>query len=106
SRQMAANSRRKRMAETKTVVRKAELPAPIITVMQGLMPHVPALLPPDLTTEQFRAALWLELSGRPQLHDCTPASLRECVVKAAMAGLLPGRDCHLLPFGNRRQGGA
>jgi phage RecT family recombinase len=73
--------------------------------MQGLMPHVPALLPPDITPEQFRAALYLELAGRPALAECTQESLRDAVIKAATYGLLPGRDCHLLPFSNRRKGG-
>jgi phage RecT family recombinase len=77
----------------------------MVQTMQGLMPHVPALLPPDITPEQFRAALYLELAGRPGLAECTQESLRDAVIKAATYGLLPGRDVHLLPFANRRKGG-
>lgn len=80
------------------------LSALMVATMRGLMPHVPALLPPDISTEQFRAALYLELSGRPDLAECTQESLRDSVIKAATYGLLPGRDCHLLPFRNRRKG--
>lgn len=90
------------MAETQAVQRKADLlPAPIISLVQALVPDCKVLLPSDITTEQFRAALWLELTGRPQLHTCYAESLRECVVKAATYGMLPGRDCHFLPFGEK-----
>jgi recombination protein RecT len=84
--------------------RAHDLPVAMVSVMQGLMPAIPRLLPPDISTEQFRAALFLELSGRPALSDCTPDSLRDCVVKAATYGLLPGRDCHFLPFRSKRGG--
>lgn len=87
------------MAETKAVQRKADmLPAPIVSLVQALVPDCNALLPPDITTEQFRAALWLELTGCPELNDCYPDSLRTCIVEAAQDGMLPGRDCHFLPF--------
>jgi recombination protein RecT len=92
------------MADTAVAKRSTLAPA-MIQTMQGLMPHVPALLPADITTEQFRAALYLELSGRSGLNDCTAESLRDAVIKAATYGLLPGRDCHFLPFSNRRKGG-
>ena len=76
------------MAETKPAIRKADmLPAPIITLMQSLVPDCATLLPADITPEQFRAALWLELTGRPDLHDCTGQSLRECVWVVARQGL-------------------
>jgi recombination protein RecT len=90
---------------SKSLARQSALPAPMVQTMQTLMPHVPTLLPSDISTEQFRAALYLELSGRADLADCTQESLRECVVKSATYGLLPGRDCHFLPFRNKRKGG-
>lgn len=89
------------MVETATVTKRT-LATPMIQTMQGLMPHVPALLPQDIPAEQFRAALYLELSGRNSLGECDQDSLRDCVIKAATYGLLPGRDCHFLPFSNRR----
>ena len=86
----------------KTSVRKADmLPAPVITLVQSLVPDCNTLLPADISSEQFRAALWLELTGRPALHTCYTASLRECVIKAATYGMLPGRDCHFLPFSEK-----
>lgn len=91
------------MSETAVIKRTSLAPA-MVSTMQSLMPHVPALLPPDITTEQFRAALYLELSGRPALNECSADSLRDAVIRAATYGLLPGRDCHILPFGNRRGG--
>ncbi len=87
------------------LAKRSALPPAMIQTMQGLMPAIPDLLPPDISTEQFRAALYLELSGRRELADCTQDSLRDCVIKAAMHGLLPGRDCHLLPFRTRGAGG-
>ena len=84
--------------------KSALLPAAVAEVARGLMPTIPKLLPPDMPIEQFRAALYLELTGRPALYECTPESLRDCIIKAATYGLLPGRDCHLLPF-RTKQGG-
>jgi recombination protein RecT len=82
-----------------------KVPHPLARQMENLLPKVEDLLPADIRFEQFRAALYLELSGRPELADCTPESLRDCVIKAATYGLMPGRDCHLLPFANKRSGG-
>ena len=90
--------------KAKAETQQSALPVVMLQTMQALMPQIPALLPADISTEQFRAALYLELSGRHDLADCTPESLRECVIKSAMHGLLPGRDCHLLPFRNKRHG--
>jgi len=81
------------------------LPELMNAQLGSLLPKLTSLLPPDIATEQFRAALFLELTGRPDLAECTPESIRECVVKAATYGLLPGRDVHFLPFRNRRKGG-
>lgn len=93
------------MAEKAVQTRKLLLPDTTTAMLRGLMPSLPALLPADITTEQFRAALWLELTGRAQLKDCTLQSIRECAIKAATYGLLPGRDCHFLPFNDRKKGG-
>ena len=94
------------MADVKAVTRKADmLPAPMVGMIQALVPDCATLLPPDISTEQFRAALWLELSGRPALSESLLDDLRQCIVKAATFGLLPGRDCHFLPFRNKQKGG-
>jgi recombination protein RecT len=89
------------MSEATALQKKSTLPPAVLESLQALTPRFPDLLPQDITTEQFRAALWLELTGRPTLSECTPASLRECAVKAATYGLLPGRDVHFLPFRTR-----
>lgn len=88
----------------KAVAQQQTLAPVLVQTMAGLMPQIPDLLPPDITVEQFRAALFLELSGRQTLANCTTTSLRDSVIKAAMNGLLPGRDCHILPFKNRKGG--
>lgn len=87
------------------VSRSQMLPEPMSRMLQGLMPDIRTLLPADIPFEQFRAALWLELTGRPALKDCSVESIREGAVKCATYGLLPGRDAHLLPFRNKRKGG-
>lgn len=92
------------MAEA-AVTKRTTLAPELTMTMQSVMPYIPTLLPPDISKEQFRAALFLELSGRPALAECTHDSVRNCVIKAATYGLLPGRDCHFLPFGNTRRGG-
>jgi recombination protein RecT len=90
---------------TAMTLKKAQLPEVLEAQLKALMPQIPLLLPPDIVPEQFRAALWLELSGRPSLLACSPESLRECAIKAATYGLLPGRDCHFLPFKTKDGGG-
>lgn len=89
---------------TQAVTKKQTIPPAIIAVIDAVKPGLPDLLPADIPMEQFRAALWLELTGRPSLHECTPTSLRECIIKAATYGLLPGRDAHFLPFRNTKGG--
>lgn len=89
------------MATTALSPAASRLPAPLLQELRGIMNTVPALLPPDIPFEQFRAGLWLELQQHPRMDECTPASLVAAVVKAANAGLVPGRDCHLLPFRNK-----
>ena len=84
---------------------KSLLPVPVAGLLQTLIPNLRGLLPADISMDQFRAALYLELTGRPGLYECTPESLRDCVLKSATYGVLPGRDVHLLPFANRRKGG-
>ena len=87
------------------VEKKSSLPAQLTGNLKALLPNLASLLPPDIALDQFRAALFLELTGHADLVECTPESIRECVVKAATYGLLPGRDVHFLPFRNKRKGG-
>lgn len=88
-----------------SVDKKPLIPATMAASLRTLVPSLSSLLPADMPLPQFRAALWLELTGRPDLVECTPESIRDCVVKAATYGLLPGRDVHFLPFRNKRKGG-
>ena len=90
---------------TAVVPKGAQIPAPVLRLLQGLMPDVYKLLPPDITSEQFRAACWLEITGRPSLYDSVIESLRDAIIYAATYGLMPGRDCHFLPFKQKRYGG-
>jgi len=95
------------MATTSTAVQKKAdlLPAPLLALVQGLMPDVYRLLPPDISDDQFRAACWLEITGRRELHDCVMDSIRDSIIYAANYGLMPGRDCHFLPFKQKKYGG-
>lgn len=86
---------------TPAVARSHMLPAQITTMIAGLMPDVRTLLPGDISYEQFRAALWLELTGNPSIKQCTVDSIRAGAIKCATYGMLPGRDAHLLPFRNK-----
>lgn len=91
---------------TTAVVQKTQsfLPAPILNQIQAVMPNIPALLPVDISLEQFRAAAWLELRQVRGLTECSGESVAAALVKAAQDGLLPGRDCHIIPFKNARNG--
>lgn len=92
--------------QTHVAQRKQDmLPVAVTDMVKVVLPDLKNLLPPDITLEQFRAAVWLELTGRWGLQECRPQSLRECIVKAATYGLMPGRDCHFLPFKSKRAGG-
>jgi len=89
-------------ATAKTAVARADmLPSVMTGMIRELMPDIRNLLPTDIPYEQFRAALWLELTGRAKLQECTVPSIRASAIKAATLGVLPGRDCHLLPFKNK-----
>lgn len=88
-----------------SISQKPTLPALLTEGIKTLIPTLSGLLPADMPLPQFRAALWLELTGRPDLAECTPESIRDCIVKSATYGLLPGRDVHFLPFRNKRKGG-
>ena len=72
----------------------------------GLMPTIPKLLPPGSADGPNPGGLlYLELTGRPALYHLVagePAGLHHR--RPQRAGLLPGRDCHLLPF-RTKQGG-
>jgi recombination protein RecT len=90
------------MAPTVPAVSRSQmLPAPMSEMIRGLMPDIRNLLPADLEYEQFRAALWLELTGNRQLKECTVESIRAGAIKCATYGLLPGKFAHLLPFKNK-----
>jgi len=87
------------MAEKVVQTRKSTLlPDATTGMLEVLMRSLPALLPTDINATQFRAALWLELTRLPGLAQCGINSIKECAIKAATYGLLPGRDCHFLPF--------
>jgi len=71
---------------------------PITEVIASNMPSMGQLLPADISIDDFRAATWLYLKGHPALGDCTTDSIMDSLVQAATYGMLPGRDCDLLPF--------
>lgn len=89
------------MATTAVIPRSQMLPVHVSSMLQGLMPDIRSILPPDIEYDKFRAALWLELTGNKQLKDCTVESLRAGAIKCATYGLLPGKFAHLLPFRNK-----
>ena len=82
------------------------LPAPLQPILKALMPDVYRLLPADITPDQFRAACWLELTGRQEIsdRDYVLESIRDAIIYAANYGLMPGRDCHFLSFRQKKYG--
>ena len=94
------------MNETAVQTRmNGRLPEPIVAAIKPVMDHIADLLPPDIKFQEFRAALWLELTNRRGLEECMPETIAECCIKAGQAGMLPHRDCHFLPFNDKRRGG-
>jgi recombination protein RecT len=90
------------MADTAVSRKAALLPAPVVSTMRDLMPDVYKLLPPDITSEQFRAACWLELTGNPDVPACVVESVRDAIIYAANYGLMPGRDCHFIAYKQKK----
>lgn len=78
---------------------------PALQEMSKVLPTLRHLLPEDLPIEKFRAAIWLEFKERPALYECIPDTVMTCAIKAATHGLMPSRDCHFLPFKDKRRGG-
>ena len=77
------------------------LPAALQQECLITLPPLMALLPADVMATQFQAGLWLILEGNEKLRKAPTSQVMSAVVKSAMAGLIPGRDCQLLPFWNR-----
>lgn len=95
------------MATTPTAVvpSKSDQLAPgLRPLMQSIMPDVYKLLPPDITHDQFRAGCWLELTGDPTVATWVVDAVREAIIYAASYGLLPGRDCHFIPYKQKKYG--
>jgi len=90
------------MAETAVSRKSALLPAPVVSTMRDLMPDVYKLLPPDITSEQFRAACWLELTGNKDVSECVVESIRDAIIYAANYGLMPGRDAHFIAYKQKK----
>jgi len=65
-------------------------------------PQIVHMLPRDVSLDQFQAGLWMEFTTTPKLQECTPMSFIKATLKAAMAGHVPGRDCFMLPFKNKK----
>jgi len=93
------------MSETAVSRKAALLPAPVVSTMRDLMPDVYKLLPPDITSEQFRAACWLELTGNKDVPECVVESIRDVIIYAANYGLMPGRDCHFISYKQKKYRG-
>lgn len=80
--------------------RQEALPAIYGEISQRL-PTLVHLLPADINIDQFRASLALHFNSIDKLIECTPKSVLSGVIKAATYGMMPGRDCWLLPFRNK-----
>jgi recombination protein RecT len=67
--------------------------------------EIARILPAHLKSERFiRIALNASLTT-PKLADCTKASVFKCLLDLAALGIEPnGRDAHLIPFEDRRNG--
>lgn len=92
------------MSESKAVAKQNNLPKQIETSVELILPQLPDLLPIDITSEQFQTATYLELTRQYGIVDCSVKSVEDCIVKAATYGMMPGRDCHFLPFRDKRKG--
>ena len=82
---------------------RAKLSPQFQTELRATLPSLAELLPRDITTDQFRSALWIHLNATDKLANCTPKSIMSGVINAATYGMLPGRDCYLIPFRNRKK---
>lgn len=82
------------------------MPPALKAEIQTMLPTIGRLLPVDMPMEKFRAATWLHFRQMPVLlTDCWPDTVLECLVKSATYGLMPWRDCHFVPFKNKKRPG-
>jgi len=93
------------MNETALQSQTQHLPAAVVDAIKPIMSNLTDILPSDIAFQEFRTALWLELSNRHGIEECMPDSIVDCTIKAAQSGMLPYRDCHFLPFKDKRRGG-
>ena len=92
------------MNETQAITpQRAKLSTQLQNELRATLPSLSQLLPLDITTDQFRSALWIHFNAVDKLANCTPKSIMSGVIDAATYGMLPGRDCYLLPFRNRKK---
>lgn len=58
-----------------------------------------------MSPERMLRVALATINKTPKLAECTPHSLRDCLMTLAQYGLSPdGRNAHLIPFENRRAG--
>lgn len=86
----------------KTTQRRDIVPAAVAHELRSIMYSLETLLPPDITLSQFRAGLFTQFVTIRNLTECTPHSIVSACIKAATDGMLPGRDCSLVPFYDRK----
>ena len=91
------------MSEQTQAVTTRSIPGDLAQTLSNDMPRIAELLPPDISVDQFRAALFLQLSDMPKVANATPMSVGKAVVKMAINGFLPGRDAALVVFKNEAQ---
>ena len=91
------------MSEPTQAVQR-HIPRGIAVTLGNDMPRIAELLPSDVSVDQFKAALFLQLSTTPKIHEASPESVASAVIKMALHGFLPGRDAALVVFYNKKAG--
>lgn len=88
-----------------TALAPTKKPNAVVTAIETRSKSIADLLPRTLPSERFLNTFWATMRRQPELKECDPQSVLECVTKAAQDGLIiDGREAAIVTFNsNKRQ---
>ncbi|WP_445505046.1 recombinase RecT [Microvirga sp. G4-2] len=76
----------------------------VVAAIEGRTKSIAELLPRNLPSERFLNTFWATMRRQPELKDCDPQSVLDCVSKAAQDGLIiDGREAAIVTFNAKKK---
>lgn len=98
------NQAAQQTAPSKSAVVQPKQPNPIVKLrhdLEAMAPEFMAVLPPQITIENFKRVVLTALQTTTGLAECSPKSIWNACMRAATDGLLPdGREGAIVPYKN------